>query len=321
MKKLIGVLLLGIICAGSVIFAEDAKVMPKRMGRVYIAPTYAFANSTFDKDGERQDTKDGKGAFKFFNLGLVVEYGITDWISGAVQWAPGWNIWSDVDQAFASGADANLKSFGDIFVGAKMQIIGAAAPVESSMFRLCLGPGIKIPLPAPDFEDEYANMLTGDEATVGKIDKNVFGFGLRTYFDYIINDMFFVNFYNEFLYYPVKGESKNYAFGRAGDLDVAYGYDLTFEVEGHFQTSFGDGLVFNAGLPVNFKMSPDVKIDGDTVDDSGSMLLSLKPNAMIFLTKLFLPMQFKLSYSLPVWGQNTNATHSLTLQARIYFKI
>jgi hypothetical protein len=317
MKKLTALGILGILCGTLLVFAEDAKVMPARMGRFYLAPSFSFANKAWDSEGEKHDL-DGNGAIKMFNLGVAVEYGIIDWITGAIQWAPGWNAWSDVDM---TGRDANLKGFGDIFVGAKIQIIGADAPVKNSSIRLALGPGVKIPLPGPDFTEELANMMSGQSFTASKIDKHVFGFGARTYFDYVINDMFSVNAYNEFIYYPLKGKGKKHAIGTPAEAEVAYGFDLTFEVEPHFDKSLGNGILFHAGLPVNYKFTPDIKVDGTTVDKSAAQALSLKPNASIFLTQLPLPLQFQVAYTVPLWGKKANATNSLVLQIRAYFKI
>ncbi|MDR2028012.1 MAG: hypothetical protein LBP93_00590 [Treponema sp.] len=327
MKRITALGILGILCGTLFVFAEDAKVMPARMGRVYLAPSFSFANKAWDAEGDKQDLTDGNKAIKMFNLGFAVEYGIIDWITGAIQWAPGWNAWSDVDYTLNMGPlgnkelDANLKGFGDIFVGAKIQIIGADAPVKNSSVRLAIGPGVKIPLPGPDFTEEQAKIMNDEAVTVGKIDKHTFGFGARTYFDYVINDMFSVSAYNEFIYYPLKVKGKNHGIGTPAEADVAYGFDLTFELEPHFDKTFGNGLLFHAGLPVNYKFTPDIKIDGTTQDDSATQVLSLKPNASIFLTQLPLPLQFQLAYTVPLWGKNTNATNSLVFQIRAYFKI
>jgi hypothetical protein len=164
----------------------------------------------------------------------------------------------------------------------------------------------------------------------GKIDKHVFGFGARTYFDYVINDMFSLSAYNEFIYYPLKTKVKKDSLERTAaamqglgstEADVAYGYDLTFELEPHFDKVFGNGILFHAGLPVNYKFTPDIKIDGTTEDKTATQALSLKPNASIFLTQLPLPLQFQFAYTVPLWGKNARATNSLVLQIRAYFKI
>jgi hypothetical protein len=261
---------------GAALFADDAKVMPARMGRFYIAPTFAFANGFFDEDGARKSYDSGEGALKLFNLGFALEYGIIDWITGAVQWAPGWNVWSDVDQTLpGSTSDVNVKGVNDIFLGAKMQIIGPSALVQSEKLRLAFGPGVKIPLPAADYEEQYTNMGKNDPVTAANTDYHVFSFGLRSYFDFIINKYFFINVYNEFLYYPVKGDMKKaglnpYGIAYAVDQfkgfgfdygDVTYGYDLTFELEPAFSYTTQNRIILSAGLPVNYKMTPGVKYD------------------------------------------------------------
>jgi hypothetical protein len=174
MKKLTALGILGILCGTLLVFAEDAKVMPARMGRFYLAPSFSFANKEWDSEGEKQDLTDGNGAIKMFNLGFAVEYGIIDWITGAIQWAPGWNVWSDVDQSFGpqvGDKDVNLKGFGDIFVGAKIQIIGADAPVKNTSLRFALGPGVKIPLPGPDFEEEATKISPAKDEAIRRQDR------------------------------------------------------------------------------------------------------------------------------------------------------
>jgi len=139
LKKIATLGIIALLCAGSIAFADDALVMPARVGRVYMTNSYAFANGEYDKDGNYDDYESGYGAFKLYNMGFAVEYGITDWITGAVQWAPGWNVWSDMDR---TGMDANINGLYDIFVGAKIQIVGEKAPVQNSMFRFAVAPGI-----------------------------------------------------------------------------------------------------------------------------------------------------------------------------------
>lgn len=345
-------LLLGILfcLAASLVFAEDAKVMPGRVGRVYVAPTFAFANGAFDKDGEYQEYGDGGGDLKALNLGFAAEYGIIDWITAAVQWAPGWTPWSDVDSAQAD--KVNVNGLADIFVGVKLQLVGENAPVKTSRFRLALGPGVKIPLPGPDFEEEAKNMAAGEEVIAGNQDKHVLGAGGRGYLDYIVNEYFFINLYSEFIYYPIKGDLKKAglteyatvatvtgALMTSGapltgipDVKVDYGYDLTFELEPVFTLPLAEGISFSAGLPVNYKLTPGKKYDVDVPDafqgaftdqleTGNTYLLSLKPNVSVFFTGLKLPTEFKLSYALPILGKNERATHSITLQAKLYFRI
>jgi hypothetical protein len=97
MKWGICLIALGFVLVMPNIFAEEAKVMPKQVGRFYVAPTLAFAPGAFDEDGEYEVYDSGEGSLRAFNLGFALEYGINDWISGAIQWAPGVTVWSDVD--------------------------------------------------------------------------------------------------------------------------------------------------------------------------------------------------------------------------------
>jgi hypothetical protein len=119
---------LALLLLVSALFADDAKVMPKRVGRFYIAPSFVFGEKSFDEDGDRVDSD----AVKIFNLGAALEYGITSWITAAIQWAPGINLYSDIDVTLQQNPNASARMFdvGDLFVGAKMQIIGTEAPVK-----------------------------------------------------------------------------------------------------------------------------------------------------------------------------------------------
>ncbi|MCL2129305.1 MAG: hypothetical protein FWH35_03015 [Treponema sp.] len=415
MKK---VLLFGLalLLLSTALFADDAKVMPMRVGRFYLAPTFSFAPGAYDADGKYQKYDDG--SVKLFNLGFALEYGIINWITAAVQWAPGVTVWSDVSSAAPASVDSLLplvnKDFAplatskpldgdltangvaDLFVGFKFQIVGSAAPVKTEMFRFAIAPGIKIPLPGPDFDDEVENALAGDKAKFSKMDNHSLGVGGRVYFDYNINEKFFINLYNETLFYPIKQDlnkdgpnlailketvlttaydlgyaltfnaTKNATIAAAaGDAartkaqaltdgvsgEVNYKYQTTFEIEPVFTTPIADGVSLSAGLPINFLYIPayeysvdgidellagftamlpagtELPIDKDGLLEKGNLVgdaaysLSLKPNVSVFLTKIFLPLEFKLQYQVPVLGKNVMARQNLTMQIKAYFKI
>jgi hypothetical protein len=383
MKKFI-LLGLALLLLGSAIFADDAKVMPKRVGRFYLAPTYSFASGAYDANGDKQSFSNG--SMKLFNLGAALEYGITDWFTGAIQWAPGWTPWSDIKAAVPVNrpGDLNVNGVADIFVGAKIQLVGEKAPLlQTEAFRFAVAPGVIIPLPGPNFKDEVANAMAGKEATFNKMDNHVFGAGGRFYFDWIINKYFFINLYNETIFYPVKQDlnkdgptfamtkaslpsgvqaSVNQALTQAGDPNAAakaaaakamaeedlknasgevnYKYKLTFEIEPIFSTPIADGLIFSAGLPVNYLYIPAYeysiskvgtslsafgldtkKLMEDQFKGDAAYTLSIKPNVSLFLTKTLLPLEFKFQYQLPVMGQNSIARNNLTLQIKAYFKI
>ena len=361
---------MALLLLGSALFADDAKVMPKMVGRFYIAPTFAFAPGEYDTDGDYHSFDD---SVKVFNLGFVLEFGVIDWISAAVQWAPGWTIWSDVGGAASaktllgntgSTSDVNTNGVADLFVGAKIQIVGEKAPVQTSMFRLSVAPGVIIPLPGPDFEDEVKSVMKSEKATISKMDNHVLGAGMRFYFDYIINQNFFINLYNETIFYPVKQDlnkdGPNFYAAKGGmaqnttiqgmlgaatpqimniDGEVNYKYRLTFEIEPVFTYPVADGVSFSAGLPINYRYIPAYEYSFDfpaaisgAAPNLEPLLLGylntdpqhkfyINPNVSTFLTKTPLPLEFKLQYGIPLYGQNVNAQHNLTLQIRAYFKI
>jgi hypothetical protein len=355
-------------CA-ALVLADDASVLPARVGRVYLAPVFAFANGAFDGDGDYKSYKSGEGATRAFALGVAAEYGVLDWISAAVQWTPAWVLASDVDmkQTIPVGPytgtvmdKINANGPADIFVGGKFLLIGEKAPIRNSKIRIALATGAKIPLPGPDFKDEYRHAGTGASAAAANQDKHVLGLGLRTYADYIVNKHFFVNFYTEFIGYPVNGklsesglpgyiqkmgldqlQSQLVSGGVPADRvvyrdEVFYGYDLTMELEPVFSTMLGGGVNFTAGLPLTFQYSPpskyDVYIDPAVLsivsgssalipEGNTSMVLSLRPSVAFFLTGLPLPTEFKLAYWAPVAGESRMATHSVVLQIKVYFQV
>jgi hypothetical protein len=353
MKKLPLFALILILAAGAV-FGEDAKTMPKMVGRLWLAPTFAFAPGGYDTDGDYESFGSGEKSLKMFNLGFALEYGIIDWITAAIQWAPGVNVWSDVDYAIpldptgtvVSDSSVNVDGVADLFVGAKFQIAGAAAPLKTDRLRFAIGPGVKIPLPGPDFEDQMENVLNNDPVTAENLDKHVFGVGARVYFDYIFNEHFFINLYNETIFYPIEGDIEDSSLTGYGTLatfkamgvsdlegKVNYGYDLTFELEPVFSTSLGSGITFTAGLPVNYSYTPaysysiSTNVPGaesqveDALENDPSHTLKVKPNVNFFFTSWFLPTEIGLTYAIPVWGKSTLARHEITLKVKLYFAL
>jgi hypothetical protein len=354
MKKTLLLGLVLILAAGAV-FADDAKAMPKMVGRLWLAPTFAFAPAAYDTDGDYESYDDGEGALKFLNLGFALEYGIIDWITAAIQWAPGVNVWSDVDKDELGTGTKNLDGVADLFVGAKIQIAGEKAPLKTDRLRFAIGPGVKIPLPGQDFEDQVKNVQTGDTVTAANLDNHVFGVGTRVYFDYIFNEHFFINLYNETIFYPIEGDVEKSTLGEYmafltakgtgavmglgganADAKVNYGYDLTFELEPVYSTSLGDsGVTLTAGLPINYKFTPGHSYSVSDDNDNGGIktalkktdeaepthILKVKPNISFFFTKWILPTDIGITYGIPVWGKNSLARHEITLKVKLYFAL
>jgi hypothetical protein len=321
MKKILILLLLCTFVAP--IFADDALVLPKGVMRFYVVPTFSMADSEYDLDGEKVDMD----SIKLMTVGAAVEYGVTDWISAAVQWTPGWGVWSDLEVS----EYGYLTGPFDIFAGAKVQIIGPKAPVPNDTMRLCLAPGIKIPLPSPsdDSATEALNYFTDvvldistEEWLASNLDKHVLALGGRAYFDYLFTEDFFLNLYSELIYYlqdadATKGGATE---GATGASDIGYGYDLTLEVEPSFWPWVAEGMQLKIGVPVTYVMSPEVEYDGTALADSDSYVLSVAPSVALFTTVLPMPIEVKASYSLPLMGKNAQATNTIILQIKGFLK-
>jgi len=342
MKKILTlVLLCSFIFAA---FADDAKVMPAGVIRGTFAFTNTTADEAYDADGEAQDLTVGgslSGALSAMNFGSAIEMGITDQVTAAVQWAPGYT--------FSGGFDTqdkiDIKSMNELFVGAKIQAFGENGFVSNDKVRFSIAPGILIPTDSLDVEESYDNIIAGKDyrADAGK---EAFGLGGRIYADYVIMPGFFINFYSEFIsFLPVdKKNLANYydlvvakamlagqpqanaaayatSLGATNeDVEFKYGYDLTLEVEPQYTYSLGDVGSVSVGLPFTYSMAPEVEIDGVGQDDA-SNLLQVKPWVSFFTTKTGLPMSFAVQYYAPLLGENSKATSTLVLKAKIYARV
>jgi len=322
MRKVFALLLLAVLALPA--FADDALVLPAGVLRLYAVPVYAWASQMYDKDGKAQDLSivSPKDSVSVFNLGFAAEYGVTDWVSAAVQWTPGWYAWSDITPT-GSSAKLNANGVDDIFAGAKIQIVGSKGLVQNESFRFAVAPGVKIPLPDVDWNQQLTNLGSGKDATVTSLAKHAWGLGARGYFDYVINEMFFVNAYTEFIYYLQRTNASFLTFTPApavATADINYGYELTFELEPHAQFAITDGIEFGAGLPLTFVTTPNQKVNGSEVADTYTNLLSLRPNVSMFFMKFFIPIEVVAQYTLPLYGKNTYAISIFDVELRTYLK-
>ena len=341
MKKIL-LIGLALLVLGSGLFADDAKVMPGRVGRFYLAPVFAFAPGEYNDNGNYVNYATGN--VSVFNLGLALEYGIIDWITAAVQWAPGWTYTSSLIGKTGLPL-SNMNGVADLLVGAKIQIIGENAPVKTSAVRFALTPGVSIPLPGPDYEkqaenyfDTYTYLMSGgmmgslEKTTMANMDRHVLGVGGRVYFDWVLSDKFFINLYNETFIYPVKKDLANDGIGLsllkaqawsyvppgmeamakpfidAIEGDINYKYKLTFEIEPVFTTPLSDGLSITAGLPITYVFNPvhDVTIKG--INDP--MILG-----MLGMTEE----QVRDTYLAPLGLVDSKASHSLSVKPYVSF--
>jgi len=369
MKRLMAFCLAFLLLAPA-LFADHANVMPARVGRVFVAPTFIMFDQQFDDDGNRRNAP----STSMFNLGFAAEYGINSWITGAVQWAPGVNVWSDVSDdvivanplgaipnqpaTLHSSSGGRVTGAGDVMLGAKIQVVGREAPMQSELFRLAFAPGLMIPVPGPNFSDEIGN----SNPRVASLDNHVFGVGLRSFFDWVPNRFFYLNFYNEIRFFPQRGRFRELGFQQAAQaealrhtthtltggqapidvsgLEVNFRYDLTFEIEPTFTYRIEAPIIaFEVGLPFTYFFTPGYTISGVpnlyhldlinpalrpalTPQDQGNVhLFTIGPNVSMFFMEWPVPMEFRLSYTIPIWGQNTQVRHVFGLQVRTYFRI
>ena len=329
MKKLLILMVLAALVWP--MFADDALVLPQGVLRISIAPSYGFANKTWDKDGEAQDilnplfTTNKSDGIQYFNLGIALEYGVNDWITAALQWTPGWNLWSTMGfdkqlippSTYLYFDQGVLGSYADLFAGAKIQIVGKKAPVVNDTMRFSIAPGVKIPMPG-DSKPTQADLVKDETHVLKEIDNHLWGLGGRLYFDYNVTPEFFVNLYSEFIYYPEQKTDKNATFG--DKTKVAKGYDWTIEIEPQYWAPVADGLVFKAFLPFTYKMTPDYKNEGTKVADSASTVLSVTPALGLFFTKTFLPIELKVGYRYPLMGTNNTIMNVVYILGRFYMK-
>jgi hypothetical protein len=317
MKKLLVAVLL--LSFAALAFADDALVLPKGVIRVRATGAYTTATQEFDKDGEKTDLA-GDEQLNMFNVGGAIEYGVVEGVNAAVQWIPGYVVYSQ----FKEADTAHLNGPFDLFIGAKLQFIGDQGLVQKDeTMRLAAALGFVAPLPGADFKKEAENAGAGDDFIAADVDRHQWGLGFRGYFDYVINDMFYLNLYTEFIKY-LKGDQKFLAFTPAPTVikaEVDYGYQLTLEFEPHFEMPIAEGFKFNAGLPVTYVTNPEVKMEGNGVDDTASYSLNLRPYVSVFMTKILMPVEVEIGYLYPLAGKNVGyANSALTFQVKAYAK-
>lgn len=321
MRKLLTLLLVLAILAPA--FADDAKVLPKGVFRTYFVFASDASDQAYGSDGEKQDSAE----MSSLSLGVAVEYGVTDQISAAIQWTPAYIFNSKIDPSPLAGGippfvpplpgDVNFDGLADLFVGAKVQILGPDGFVPNEAMRFALALGALIPLDNPDWDEETTAALGGDDYKISSPSNQAVGLGFRLYFDYILSEMFFLNLYNETIFYlPTEQAS---ILAPTTEVEYKYGYKATFEFEPHFEYPLGDGFTVSAGLPATFVMTPEVVEDG-VGDGLPTYILKLNPNVSAFIMTPILPIEVKASYAFPLLGKNTSASSTLVFQLKAYLK-
>ena len=300
-------------------FADDAKVLPAGVLRTYLLLAQSSYDETYDDDGDTVDA--AFGGVSAWSTGIALEYGVTDQITAALQWTPAWIFSSSFGDPINLGAgpndDGNVNGLEDLFIGAKVQIVGTNGFVVNDAMRFAAAAGIKIPLAQYDAQDEQDAYIAGDEFTFSPTSKQALGYGFRLYYDYLVTDSFWINLYNETIFYaPVEKDS---ILAPGTDVEYEYGYDLTLEVEPHYDYKVDNTLTLSAALPFTYTKMPESEEDGVGQDDE-SNLLTLGPNVSAFWTGGPLPMELEVGYALPLMGKNNPASKTFTVIFKSYMK-
>jgi hypothetical protein len=282
MKRFILFPVLAVIMVSN-IFAEDAKALLARSGEFYVTPGISFFKKAWDDDKEKADVP--KTEIFYFGFGL--EYGFTGWFSAVFDWK-GWNIWSNGD-----GPVEEHEGFYDFSLETRFHLIGDNAPIKSAHFRLTAAPGVIFPFPGIDEDDKMGN--------------NAWGFGGSLSFDTNINKYFFLNVFGKFYSYPIENKEK-----------IKYGWDLTLEAEPNFNVDIPYGMNFFVGIPVNFILTPEQKIDG-VGNGMDAYVLSLRPTVTLRMTHTSTPVEVGIDYVIPLIGKNTLVNNAITLKTSVFF--
>ncbi|MCH8531580.1 MAG: hypothetical protein LAT65_12085 [Saccharospirillum sp.] len=297
------------------VLADDAKVLPEGVLRTTIAPSFTTIDKEFDSSGDRQDPQ--FGTITVNTLSIALEYGINEWVTAGLQWAPGYAWSGEVEDNEA----VDLSGANDLFVGAKLQILGTNGLSQSDNMRFAVTPGIKIPVSQYDADEELANFMAvmggGDETfRPGRSDRGAWGLGARFSFDYLITPDFFINFYNQTSIFL--DTEQDYSPGVA-DADVEYGPEFIFEVEPNYSTVVGNGIQISMGLPVRYTTTGETVVNGNTEEDE-KWKLELAPSVGFFFTQSPLPVELKLSYTTALAGENELASNTVAFQIRNFFR-
>jgi hypothetical protein len=253
--------------------------------------------------------------------------GVLDWLSAYIQWSPGWRPWSDYAAAdgttdIGSGIlgfeHANVNGFSDVALGAQFEIIGSSALIDSERFRLLWGPLLVIPTPDPDYENQIERAEDEEEWSID-VSNHTFGLGTRLSADVVITRFFFFNISGDFTYH-FETRKKSY-LSPTETRRTAFGYTLIAETEPNLVFDVDPGLRLGFGLPFRVRTTPPIKLDGEVQDESDSLLLNLSPSVTLYLDAPVVPLQFDLSYTIPLAGRNVQSQHRVALQVTSDFSL
>ena len=236
------------------------------------------------------------------NLGLGADYGITPWLSLSLDWIPGITLWSTYN-----GRTETIR-FADMNIFGRVQIFGTDALLPLEGMRLAAALGIKYPLPPRNGERELADHL--------------WGAALRVFYDYYVNELYYLNAALEAGYYPDQWlDSPRFRNGEGKPGRVSRPAAFTLEVDNRFTYSLREGMILRGSLPLLLGASLRTAVGGERVSGFG-WNVSVRPTAGIYLENLApLPLELSLGYDFPLAGNPRPKGHSLTLCGRVFIPL
>lgn len=326
MKKL-GILLIAMVLTFA-LFAEDGEVLPQGVFRFTNALSYNSTDKIFDKDGKSFDTNEVSVASLSFGL----EYGIVDWVSCGIQWAPAWNFYSDVKVIDKTSPFKKVKVVptGGWFTGAKFQILGEQGLVLSENMRFAVTTGLFIPA-SYSVKEQTKNAMKGDHFLY-PCDCPAFMIGGRTHFDYIFPKFFDINLTTEFMKKLTIDADKDLAASANNAMaamnapgvkavkEVDYGYHYSLQLNPHFGMNLTDRVSFGLTTPLTYAYKSEVKWDDKKIYDSvKSFTAAFSTGISVDFLDATLPFELSLDYNMNVLGKNTSNSKLLTLTFTPYF--
>jgi hypothetical protein len=282
-KKLLCVLCVVFLFAAQA-YGEDALTLGERNARVSF-PLY-FGFETEDVAGSEDIMATG--------WGFAVEYGIYEWLDLQLLFDPG--FWGVVE--------GNAAPFSDMFVGAKIGVLGPEGLVsKDGWFRLASALGINIPV--------NGIMLAEEDDKVG-LGTSLWGTALRVYADMLPHPYFYFNFFVEGVFYPAQ-RSNSAAYAGVGA--VKHWLDLTGEIGPHFAVPIKDkGITLKGGAPVRVLYAP--WMNAADADASDQWRLTVGGYFGVFFTKR--SVELILGYNAPIRGKNVETMHRASLTVKFY---
>ncbi|MDR1247931.1 MAG: hypothetical protein LBK63_01385 [Treponema sp.] len=283
-------LMAAIVTGSSAVYGDDAMVLDAGMLRFDVAAAVGFVHKGWDGEGRKADAPDAM----IIGAAPGIAYGFTGWFTAAFDWDPGVTDTdlAGIDIVSDGNGEAEIyEGLSDFSLRAQFQIIGKNAPVLSERFRMRLTPGMVIPFPGINDQDSLGNHSWG---MVGDVS-----------FDALMANNFFANVFGKVYWFPFDNKS-----GTSNE------WEFVLEAGPHYAVPVGSTRLAFA-LPLNWKRSlgNDESILGGGVS---SHLLAIRPSMELKLTRP-ISINIGIEYTLPLYGKNNYAAHTITIKAPVYF--